>query len=73
MIRDFRNKISFFMFFIVNKLKFLYFSIDIDEPTASLDPIAEEELYHHFLSVTKGKFAIFISHRLSSKGIECVT
>lgn len=40
MIRDFRNKISFFMFFIVNKLKFLYFSIDIDEPTASLDPIA---------------------------------
>jgi hypothetical protein len=40
MIRDFRNKISFFMFFIVNKLKFLYFSIDIDEPTASLDPIS---------------------------------
>jgi ABC-type polar amino acid transport system ATPase subunit len=28
------------MFFIVNKLKFLYFSIDIDEPTASLDPIS---------------------------------
>lgn len=37
-----------------------------DEPTASLDPIAEEEVYQHFQSVTKDKLAIFISHRLSS-------
>ena len=51
MIRDFRNKISFYVF-IVNKLKFLYFSIDIDEPTA-LDPIAEEGSMP-FSSVTKG-------------------
>ncbi|MDR7870113.1 MAG: ABC transporter ATP-binding protein [Tissierellaceae bacterium] len=38
----------------------------LDEPTASLDPIAEEEVYRHFQSVTKDKLAIFISHRLSS-------
>lgn len=38
----------------------------LDEPTASLDPIAEEEVYQNFQSVTKGKLAIFISHRLSS-------
>lgn len=38
----------------------------LDEPTASLDPIAEEEVYQNFRSVTKGKLAIFISHRLSS-------
>lgn len=37
-----------------------------DEPTASLDPIAEEEVYKHFQSVTMDKLAIFISHRLSS-------
>lgn len=38
----------------------------LDEPTASLDPIAEEEVYQHFQSITKDKLAIFISHRLSS-------
>lgn len=38
----------------------------LDEPTASLDPIAEEEVYQHFQSITKDKPAIFISHRLSS-------
>ena len=54
MIRDFRNKISFFMFFIVNKLKFLYFSIDIDEPTASLDPISERSsITIFYLSLSK--------------------
>ena len=38
----------------------------LDEPTASLDPIAEEEVYQHFQSIIKDKLAIFISHRLSS-------
>lgn len=38
----------------------------LDEPTASLDPIAEEEVYRHFQTITKDKLAIFISHRLSS-------
>lgn len=38
----------------------------LDEPTASLDPIAEEEVYQHFKSITENKLAIFISHRLSS-------
>lgn len=38
----------------------------LDEPTASLDPIAEEEVYKHFQEITKGKLSVFISHRLSS-------
>lgn len=38
----------------------------LDEPTASLDPIAEAEIYEHFNKIIKDKTAIFISHRLSS-------
>lgn len=38
----------------------------LDEPTASLDPIAEYEMFRSFHKVTKDKTAIFISHRLSS-------
>lgn len=38
----------------------------LDEPTASLDAIAEQEIYHQFDALRKGKTAIFVSHRLSS-------
>ena len=38
----------------------------LDEPTASLDPKAEYELYSHFHQITQDKTVIFISHRLSS-------
>lgn len=38
----------------------------LDEPTAALDPLAEAEIYEHFQQMSKGKTAIFISHRLSS-------
>ena len=38
----------------------------LDEPTAALDPRAEYEIYQNFNSMTAGKSAIFISHRLSS-------
>jgi len=38
----------------------------LDEPTASLDPIAERDLYLKYDSVFKNKTTIFISHRLSS-------
>lgn len=38
----------------------------LDEPTASLDPIAEYELYKTFDKLTEGKTVIYISHRLSS-------
>jgi ABC-type multidrug transport system fused ATPase/permease subunit len=38
----------------------------LDEPTAALDPIAENEIYSRFNSFVKGKTAIYISHRLSS-------
>jgi len=40
--------------------------IILDEPTAALDPIAEHEVYSRMNEITKGKTAIFISHRLSS-------
>ena len=38
----------------------------LDEPTASLDPIAENETYQRFHQLTKDKTAIYISHRLAS-------
>ena len=38
----------------------------LDEPTASLDPISEYEIYTHLSSLASGKTAIFISHRLAS-------
>ena len=38
----------------------------LDEPTAALDPIAENEIYSRFNSFVKNKTAIYISHRLSS-------
>ena len=38
----------------------------LDEPTASLDPIAESEIYMNFNELSKNKSTIFISHRLSS-------
>lgn len=40
--------------------------IILDEPTASLDPLAEAQVYEHFNEMTKDKTAIFISHRMSS-------
>lgn len=38
----------------------------LDEPTAALDPIAESNMYQEYERVTKGKSALFISHRLAS-------
>lgn len=38
----------------------------MDEPTASLDPLAEAEIYDSFNQMIKDKSAIFISHRMSS-------
>lgn len=38
----------------------------LDEPTAALDPIAENELYLKYNELTQGKLSFFISHRLSS-------
>lgn len=37
-----------------------------DEPTAALDPIAEQEMYLKYADFTKGKSSVFISHRLAS-------
>ena len=38
----------------------------LDEPTAALDPIAENEIYLHYRDMTAGKTSLFISHRLAS-------
>ena len=38
----------------------------LDEPTAALDPIAENDIYSRFNSFVQNKTAIYISHRLSS-------
>lgn len=38
----------------------------LDEPTASLDPIAEQEIFNEFDRLRSGKMSIFVSHRLSS-------
>lgn len=40
--------------------------IILDEPTASLDPIAEAEIYAKFNDISGDKTSIYISHRLSS-------
>lgn len=38
----------------------------LDEPTAALDPIAENELYMRYSDLTKGATSVYISHRLAS-------
>lgn len=38
----------------------------LDEPTAALDPIAESAMYEEYKEATRGKTALFISHRLAS-------
>jgi len=38
----------------------------LDEPTAALDPLAEQELYLKYNDLTKNKTSLFISHRLAS-------
>lgn len=38
----------------------------LDEPTAALDPIAENELYQRYGTLASGRTSLFISHRLSS-------
>lgn len=38
----------------------------LDEPTAALDPIAEQEIFRQFDTLRTGKTTVFVSHRLSS-------
>ena len=41
----------------------------LDEPTASLDPMAEQEIFNQFDTLRRDKTTIFVSHRLSSATI----
>ncbi len=38
----------------------------LDEPTAALDPLAENDIYMKYADMTQGRTALFISHRLAS-------
>ncbi len=38
----------------------------LDEPTAALDPLAEEEIFRCFGEISRGKTSVMISHRLSA-------
>ncbi len=38
----------------------------MDEPTASLDPIAEREVFDQYAALAKNKISVFVSHKLSS-------
>lgn len=40
--------------------------IVLDEPTAALDPIAEDDIYRKYHELTAGRTSVYISHRLSS-------
>ena len=38
----------------------------LDEPTAPLDPLAEQAVYERFIERSVGRTSLLISHRLSS-------
>ena len=38
----------------------------LDEPTAALDPLAEDDIYRKYDEMTAGRTSLFISHRLAS-------
>lgn len=38
----------------------------LDEPTAALDPLAEEDIYLKYNEMTAGRSSVYISHRLAS-------
>ena len=40
--------------------------IVLDEPTAALDPIAENDIYLKYNEMTQGRTSVYISHRLAS-------
>ena len=41
----------------------------MDEPTASLSPLAECRLYHQFQEFSSDRTAVFVSHRFSSAAL----
>ena len=38
----------------------------LDEPTSSLDPLAESEVFEHFRNIIHGRSAVLVSHRFST-------
>ena len=52
--------------FIARMLYNLKSCILLDEPTSSLDPISEAELYNTYSKIAKNRISFFVSHRLGS-------
>jgi len=46
-----------------------YDIILLDEPTASIDPVEESNIYKKFAEISKGKTSIIITHRLGAAKI----
>ncbi len=46
-----------------------YSMIILDEPAASLDPIAEADVYYKFMKIIENKISLIISHRIGSASI----
>jgi ATP-binding cassette subfamily B protein len=45
----------------------------LDEPTSSLDPSAEEQVFRNLQQLAQGRTAIIISHRLSTvRSADCI-
>lgn len=45
----------------------------LDEPTASLDPSAESEVYNNFLKLTRDKPSVIVTHRLGAARLaDCI-
>ena len=45
----------------------------LDEPTSSLDPSAEEQVFIKFRELARGRTAVIISHRLSTvRSADCI-
>ena len=38
----------------------------LDEPTAALDPIAEDDMYRKYARLSQGRTGLYVSHRLAS-------
>lgn len=43
-----------------------YTLIFLDEPSSAMDALSEKRLYEDFLSISRGKTSVYITHRLSS-------
>ncbi len=41
----------------------------LDEPTAALDPLAEQEIFARFAELARGRFAVIVTHRMGAAAL----